>query len=268
MRHGRKSSVQRFDGFKVSVSTELTSDMILDVVDIPAADGDGQHLMSAVQRTEAETGVTVERVVGDGAYGCGQNLEDCAQRTDGPIDLVTPCYRPSDPEVHKSAFDIDLTAKTATCPQGATVSGQERRDRQGRSFLQFQFPRGQCQACPLYERCVRSKTQGRSLKTSPHEAYTQLQRQRQEDAEFQAFCRLRSHVERVIAELVFHGLRNTRYVGQAKRQLQRLWMAAVVNLKRLFRLAGGKAIDLRLLLAHQRPHWAGPPPSISTAVGG
>lgn len=268
MRHGRKSSAQRFDGFKVAVSSELSSDMILDVVDIPAADGDGQHLLPTVQRTEAETGVLVERVVGDGAYGSAQNLQDCAQRTDVPIDLVTPCYRPTDPEVHKSAFDIDLAGKTATCPQGVTVSGQERHDRQRRSFLQFQFPRGQCQACPLFARCVRSKTQGRSLNTSPHEAHVHVQRQRQEDARFLALYRLRSHVERVIAELVFHGLRNTRYVGQAKRQLQRLWTAAVVNLKRLFRLAEGKAIDLRLLLAHQRPHWAGPPPSISTAVSG
>ena len=268
MRHGRKSSAQRFDGFKVAVSSELTSDMILDVVDIPAADGDSQHLLPTVQRTEAETGVTVERVVGDGAYGSGQNLEDCAQRTGQPIDLVTPCYRPTDPEVHKSAFDIDLAAKTATCPQGVTVSGQERHDRQGRSFLQFQFPRSRCQACSLFERCVRSKIQGRSLKTSPHELYLQVQRQRQEAADFRDLLRLRSHVERVIAELVFHGLRNTRYVGQAKRHLQRLWTAAVVNLKRLFRLAEGKAIDLRLLLAHQRPHWAGPPPSISTAVSG
>ncbi len=268
MRHGRKSSAQRFDGFKVAVSSELTSDMILDIVDIPAADGDGQHLMTAVQRTETETGVTVEQVVGDGAYGSGQNLQDCAQHADGPIDLVTPCYRPSDPEVDKSAFDIDLAARTATCPQGVTVSGQQRHDREGRSFLQFQFPRSRCQACSLFERCVRSKTHGRSVMTSPHEAYLRVQRQRQVATDFRTLLRLRSHVERVIAELVFHGLRHTRYVGQASRHLQRLWTAAVVNLKRLFRLAEGKAIDLRLLLAHQRPHWAGPPLSTTTAVAG
>jgi len=268
MRHGRKSGAQRFDGFKVAVSSELTSDMILDVVDIGATDGDGQHLLSAVQRTEAQTGVTVERVVGDGAYGSGQNLEECARRAPQPIDLVTRRYRPTDPDVHKSAFDIDLAARTATCPQGVTVSGQDRHDAQGRLFMLFKFPRGRCQSCPLFERCVRSKTQGRSLRTSPHEAYLQAQRRRQEAADFQALYRLRSRVERVIAELVSHGLRNTRYVGQAKRQLQRLWTAAAVNLKRLFRLAEGKAVDLRLLLAGQRAHWAGAPPSVCATVGG
>jgi len=268
MRHGRKSKARRFDGFKVSVSSDLSSDMILDISDVTATGSDGQHLLASVRRTEAQTGVTVERVVGDGAYGSGQNLEACAQHTDQPIDLVTPCLRPADPEVHKSAFEIDLAAKTATCPQGITVSGQDRYDRQGRPFLAFQFPRARCESCPLFERCVRSKIHGRSVRTSPYEIYLRSQRERQETAEFQALYRRRSLVERVIAELVFHGLRRTRYLGQSKRQLQRLWMAAVVNLKRLFRLAETKTIDLRMLMAHQQPCWAGLPPSARAATGG
>jgi hypothetical protein len=268
MRHGRKSRAQRFDGFKVSVSSDLTSDMILDIADVTAAGGDGQHLLPTVRRTEAQTDVTVERVVADGAYGSGQNLEACAQRTDQPIDLLTPRRRPADPEVHKCAFRIDPEAKTATCPQGITVSGRDRHDRNGRPFLLFHFPRERCEACSLFARCVRSKTRGRSVRTSPYEAYLQAQRERQQTAEFQTLYRQRSRVERIIAELVYHGLRRTRYLGQDKRQLQRLWLAAVVNLKRLFRLAATQAIDLRPLLRHQRPCWAGPPPSAYAATGG
>jgi hypothetical protein len=41
MRHGRRSSSVRFDGFKVAVSTEQTSTIILDIQDITAAGGDG-----------------------------------------------------------------------------------------------------------------------------------------------------------------------------------------------------------------------------------
>jgi hypothetical protein len=268
MRHGRKSRAHRFDGFKVSVSSDLTSDMILDIADVTAAGGDGQHLMPTVRRTEAQTGATVERVVGDGAYGSGHNLEACAQHTDHPIDLLTPRRRPADPEVHKWAFRIDREAKTATCPQGITVSGRDRHDRQGRPFLLFHFPRDRCEACPLFERCVRSKTHGRSVRTSPYEAYLQAQREQQETAEFLVLYPQRSRVERIIAELVYRGLRRTRYLGQDKRQLQRLWLAAVVNLKRLLRLAATQAIDLRLLLRHQRPCWAGPPPSAYAATGG
>ena len=268
MRHGRKSRAHRFDGFKVSVSSDLTSDMILDIADVTAAGSDGQHLLPTVRRTEAQSGVTVERVVGDGAYGSGQNLEACAQRTDHPIDLLTPCRRPADPEVHKWAFRIDRKAKTATCPEGVTVSGRDRHDPEGRPFLLFHFPRERCESCPLFERCVRSKIRGRSVRTSPYETYLQAQRERQDTAEFQALYRRRSLVERVIAELVFRGLRRTRYLGQSKRQLQRLWMAAVVNLKRLFRLAETRMTDLRPLLAQQRPCMAGPPSSAYAAVAG
>ena len=41
MRHGRKSEAQRFDGFKVAVSTEADSELILDIQDMPAPGSDG-----------------------------------------------------------------------------------------------------------------------------------------------------------------------------------------------------------------------------------
>jgi hypothetical protein len=59
----------------------------------------------------------------------------------------------------------------------------------------------------------------------------------------------RSKVERKIAELAYHGIRNTRYRGERKRQLQRVWTGAVVNLKHLFRLAQERDIDLAAILA-------------------
>lgn len=46
MRHGRKSSAQRFDGFKAAVTTEQSSEMIVDIHDIPAAGSDGQELLN------------------------------------------------------------------------------------------------------------------------------------------------------------------------------------------------------------------------------
>jgi transposase len=55
------------------------------------------------------------------------------------------------------------------------------------------------------------------------------------------------------AELVSHGLRETRYPGAKKRQLQRLWLGAAVNLKRLFKLAQAKEVDLAAVLAGLNP---------------
>jgi Transposase DDE domain/Transposase domain (DUF772) len=253
MRHGRKSSAVRFDGFKAAVTTEQSSEMILDIQDIRAAGSDGQELMPTIERVEQHAGVTVERVIGDGAYGSGENRAACATHQSQPVDLVAPLARPDDPEVDKSAFAVDLAAQTATCPQGHTVTGQAGSPKLGLPTLRFTFPRASCEACPLFKRCVKSKTAGRTVQTHPYEADLQAARQRQQTDEFKDAYQLRPPIERKQAELVDHGLRDTRYLGHPKRQLQRLWQAATVNLKRLFRLCESRKADLNALLAHLAP---------------
>jgi transposase len=261
MRHGRKSSAQRFDGFKAAVTTEQSSEMILDIQDMRAAGSDGQELMPTIERVEHHATVTVERVIGDGAYGSGENRADCATHPVQPVDLVAPLTRPTDPAVDKSAFAIDLAAQTATCPQGQTVTAQAGSAKLGLPTLRFTFARATCEACPLFKRCVKSKTAGRTVQTHPYEADLQAARQRQQTEEFKDLYRLRPPIERTQAELVAHGLRNTRYLGHPKRQLQRLWQAASVNLKRLFRLCESRKADLNALLAHLEPA----PMTLSTA---
>lgn len=249
MRHGRKSKAHRFDGFKVVVSTEQSSELILDIADVTASGSDGAHLMPTIERVEAKAEVTVERVIGDGAFGSGENRDACAKyREDDPIDLVAPVAKPANPEVHKSAFEIDLEAETATCPQDHTVTGKPG-SKDGRPTLLFTFPRATCELCPLFEQCVRSKENGRSLCVGPYEAYLQEARARQQTEEFDTVYRLRPAVERKIGELAMHGVRDTRYVGRDKRQLQRLWLGAAVNLKRLFTLSQAQRVDLSAILS-------------------
>jgi transposase len=252
MRHGRKSRAHRFDGFKVVVSTEQSSELILDIADVTASGSDGAHLIPTIERTEAEAKVSVERAIGDGAYGSGKNRAACAER-DEAIDLVSPLAKPSDPEVHKSAFQIDLEAQTATCPQGHRVIGKLGPKQDGRPTWLFTFPRAPCEACPLFERCVRSKKTGRTVRAGPYEAYLQEARARQQTKEFDTVYRFRPAVERKIGELVRRGLRNTRYVGESKRQFQRLWLGAAVNLKRLFTLAQAQKVDLHVILSDLGP---------------
>ena len=249
MRHGRKSAAHRFDGFKASVSTDQESELIMDIADLAANAGDGQALMPTIEQVETHAGVQVERVIGDGAYLSGDNLAACADHPEHAIDLVSPIRQPADPEVDKSAFQIDLQAQRATCPQGHTVAGQPAHDAQGREVLRFTFPRATCASCPLFARCVRSKKTGRTLTTHAHEVLLQQARARQQTDEFKALYPLRSAVERKIDELVDHGLRRTRYIGARQRHQQRLWTAAAVNLKRLFALAQERQVDLHAVLA-------------------
>jgi len=253
MRHGRKSSAHLFNGFKVSVSTDQHSEMILDIADVTASGSDGAHLLPIIERVEAQADVTVERAVGDGAYGSGKNRAACDNYPGHAVDLVSPLAQPSDPEVDKSAFQIDLEVQTATCPQGHKVTGQPAGKHDGQQMWLFTFPRATCEACPLFERCVRSKKTGRTVRTRGYESYLQAARIRQQTEEFDRLYRLRPAVERKIAELARRGVRETRYVVESKRQLQRLWLGAAVNLKRLFRLVEEKAIDLEMLLSRLQP---------------
>lgn len=254
MHHGRKSAAHRFDGFKAVFVTEQSSELLLDVADAPAPGSDGRQLLPALQRAEAAADVTIERVLADGACGSGEIRATCAAQLGHPVDLVVPVAQPADPAVAKAAFQIDLAAQTATCPQGHTVAGQPCQDEEGRAILSFTFDRATCEACPLFARCVRSKTLGRTVRTNAHEALLQAARLRQQTAEFKALYPLRSAVERKGAELVHHGLRHTRYLGQRKRQLQRLWLGAAVNLKRLFTLADQRKVDLGAVLRQLNAH--------------
>lgn len=254
MRHGRKSTAHRFDGFKVSVSMDQASELILDIDDLAANDGDGQALMPSIDRVETHTDIKIERAIGDGAYITGDNLAACANHCNAqgqpqPIDLVGPLRQPANPAVPKSAFQIDLQEQTCTCPQGYTAPGRVVKDKQRRDVLKFTFDRAGCEACPLFADCVRSKKTGRTVTTHAHEALLQKARARQQMEGFDALYNPRSAVERIISELVRHGLRQTRYIGERKRRLQRLCTAAVVNLKRLFTLAEANNVDLYAVVA-------------------
>lgn len=247
MRHGHKSRARLFEGRKLQVAADQASELLLAVEPIPANAGDGRDLPKTVEAIEREHDVTVERVIGDGAYGTGDNRAACAQNH---VDLVSPLPAPSDPEVDKTAFRIDLEAKRATCPHGQVAANPKTvKDQQGRAVLLFVFERSTCEACPLFARCVHSKTHGRYLRTHYYEALLQAARQRQATAEFKQTYLLRVAIERKVADLVQCSARQARYIGTAKDRLQAQWSGAAVNLRRLFTLFKGDTNHMRQVLA-------------------
>ncbi len=246
LRHGRKSAAQRFDGRKWQVAAELTSELLVAIEPVPANVGDGRDLLPVIAQVETQAQVAVERVIADGAYGTGDNRADCAARG---IDVVSPLAVLPNPDVAKTAFAIDLTAGTVTCPQGQTTHTCRRtHDDQGRPVSAFCFDRPTCETCPLFERCVHSQTHGRSIVLNYHEGILQAARQRQATPEFKALYHQRPAVERTIAELSAHGAKQARYLGQLKNGLQAQWTGAVLNLKRLFKLFHGDLSRMRQVL--------------------
>lgn len=247
MRHGHKSEAKHFDGRKVQVAVDATSELVLAVEPSPANRSDGADLLGVIDQIEAQTGVTVAQATGDTSYGTADNRAACAARE---IDLLSPLPEATDPAVAKAAFTLDLDTPSATCPAGHTTTTiHHARDSQGRPVLRFHFPRAVCETCPLFARCVRSQVEGRTITSHYHEAQLHAARARQATPAFKEAYRKRAAVERKIADLVGHGLRRARYLGRAKVRLQNYWIGAVVNLKRLFRLFQGELDPMRQVLA-------------------
>ena len=247
MRHGRKSASQRWNGDTVQVAEEPQTELITEIDVVDASAGDGASLLPMVKSVEKCLEVKVERATGDTAYGSVGNRVKCSEQG---IDLVSPVAVAGDPEVAKTAFQIDEVAGKAACPQGQmSMVCREVKDDEGRKVKQFVFEREVCVACPLFKRCVKSKKSGRTVTLNYDEHVMNEARDRQGTAEYREAYRERPKVERKIAELVGHGLRQARYIGRRKKRLQALWTAAIVNLKRLFKLAKGDSALIGRALA-------------------
>ena len=235
MRHGRKSAAGRWNGAKIQIMEEPETELITAVDVVDASAGDGKSLLELVDDVALHLGRPIEQLVGDTAYGEAENRVGCAARW---IDLVAPVTTWGDPAVAKDAFEVGARGFSLTCPTGQITTDWEMvKDTHEREVKRFTFARAICERCPLFERCVRSKTKGRSVTLHFHEDVLRAARERQTTAAFRTIYRTRPIIERKIAELMGRGLREARYVGREKQRLQALWTAAIVNLKRLFTLA-------------------------------
>jgi hypothetical protein len=242
IRHGRKSSTQRFDGDKLHVVHEPSSELLLNLGVSAGNEYDGKEFHLMIGGVEEHYDMEVAASTGDGAYCSGDNRAECAAKG---IDLISPLAEPHK-GLGKSQFHIDLEKAQVTCPEGHTTSKWNwAKDQKGRKVWRFQFPVEGCLNCPRHQECLGERKSGRRITLHYHEAHLIAARKRQKTESFREAYRIRSKVERKIAELVSHGLRQARYIGLEKTELQALWTGAAVNLKRLFKLAEGAEIHLR-----------------------
>lgn len=238
-----KKGQQAWVGDKLQVS-ETDDDglphLITDIAITSSVVADTTALSEIAERQAARDALPSQRYV-DQAYVSGATLQASAQRGE---DLIgpAPSYDPS-PQARladgltQDQFVVDLAARQATCPAGATAQGRVHKD----GTVRFVFEAAQCRACPLRPRCCTGKS-GRRLTSSPGHAALVAARARQETAEFKmAYRAHRGGVEGCLSVLVRgHGLRQNRYIGRAKNQLRALFVGAAVNLRRAARWLAGK----------------------------
>jgi transposase len=232
MRHGRKSASKRFDGYKAAVAVDTDEPIITAVAVLAGNAPDAEGALALIEQTEANTGCAVDKTMGDCAYGSGETRQAFA---DAGRTLVAKVPGTSNQGCFpKTAFVLDLEARSATCPAGQTTQDFKPSPAGGG---QFHFALAICAACPLRAQCVRGAS-GRTVAVHPQERLLQQARALQASPAFVEYRHRRQMVEHRIARLVQLGIRQARDVGTPKIRFQLLMAAAVANLTYLAATAG------------------------------
>jgi len=225
MRHGRKSSQQRFDGYKLSAAATNTPEPLITAIEVASAsEQDGPQARPLIDSQPPER--RPPRILGDTAYGIGPVR---AQMTERDVQVLAPV--PEAPiregRLDKRDFDIDPQAGVVRCPAGHTApihtepSGTRRAG----------FSKSVCGSCPLKARCTPTQPRKQVL-LAPEEDLLIAARQALNDPlNAEHLRRSRPRIERLLGLLAHrYGARKSRYIGITKTRLQASWTAALVNL--------------------------------------
>jgi transposase len=225
VRHGRKSSRQRFDGYKLSAAaTNSSTPLITSVHVAPAGESDGPQAKYLIDAQPPELRPT--RILGDTAYGNGPVRAELAERA---VEVLAPVPegKIAADRIGKREFKIDLDAGTVTCPAGQTVPISVSK----RGYRGANFPRPTCSQCPLKAQCCPGRAR-RQINLRDHENLLLAAREALADpATAERLRRQRPRIERLLGLLAYrYGARKSRYIGSDKARLQAAWAAALVNL--------------------------------------
>ena len=224
MRHGRKSRSVRFDGYKRHVLKDLDSGLVRAV---------------GVTRANAPEATVAKDIAADLRSQRARLSELHIDRAYLSSELVRE--RPEDLEVYckawrvhnagrytKTEFALDFEKGRMRCPAGVQmdfeVGGVVR------------FPKKTCAACPLRERCTKSKSAGRSVSIHPDERLLRELRERQKTPEGRAKLRERVEVEHSLAHIGHWQGERARYVGERKNLFDLRRSAVVHNLHVIARM--------------------------------
>jgi hypothetical protein len=222
-RHVHKTNHNYRDGFKAHIGIEPDTGLII-ACDLTAGNvGDAQ----AAPGLLADEHEPLE-VLADSAYGSGEFRDYLVNNGHTATIKPVPLHSPIDNGFTIDDFTIDLTAMTATCPNGITVAISPRSH-------QARFTR-RCDGCPLRRRCTRSSG-GKVLTIHRHHALLAAARVHALTSAFTVpYRQHRPMVERSIAWLMRRGGRKVRYRGIARNRIGFAHRCAAVNLRRLITL--------------------------------
>jgi len=229
MRHGRKSKTRLFVGYKRHITTDADVPGLVLGVKVLAANVREYEAAQPLLEDAEQQGFELAEAHHDRGYLPSEAIHE--RRAKG-MRVVSKPPTPSRnrDRLGKADFDIDMTAGTATCPAGTTVSIKRKKP-----DAWVYFPRPVCRQCRLRKRCL-TKAGFKAIKLHLHEQLFQQMATELASPEGRAERRQRVAVEHGLARLGAVQGTKARYRGREKNQFHTESCALVANLHVLDRL--------------------------------
>ncbi len=238
-------------GYKVHVSETCDADgpnVLTDVTTTPSTTLD-HSVTQPLQTTLVEQGLPPATHLLDTGYVDAENVvvsqEAHGIAICGPLPPDTSWQARAKDGYDSSQFRLDWAAEQATCPKGTVSSGwREGEDRHGERVVRISFPVGVCRPCPARIPCTTATSTGRKLtvRSQAEQEAVWAARHQQETAAFWEAYAARAGIEGTLSQGIrVCGLRQTRYIGEAKVHVSQLLVATAINILRVVAWLSGRA---------------------------
>ena len=240
-RWGRTGYRDARPGYKANLMVGAESLFVTNIRAIPGGAGDEEATVEMVDE-QHPLGLRPAKLLADSKYSSVPNIT-------GLVEMGTTLVAPLKKRPRRyGTFGADEFTylpeqDRLRCPAGRLSRFKSRHPYGPR----FRFAEEDCRACSLQERCLSGSEAQPSRSVILHRHHRAIQRLRDymKTELFTEEMKRRRGIEPKIAELVrWHGMRRARYRGLAKVNLQCLFTALVVNIKRWFNLIQARAPTL------------------------
>jgi transposase len=168
--------------------------------------------------------------------GCCDSQRQHGVTIVGPM-AEDPSWQARSGGFDKGSFIVDWERRVVTCPAGnQSIPWLPNSYLQNEVVFEARFARKDCGPCPDRACCTKSKLEPRiiGLQAQEHHETLYAARKRQKTEEFRSQYAARAGIEATHEQAIPRcGLRQCRYIGQAKTHLQHVLTATAVNLVRL-----------------------------------
>jgi transposase len=231
---------QAWEGYQTHWTETCAADqphLITHVAVVTATTRDVE-LLPQIHADLARLGLLPAEHLVDAGYTSTDNFLDSWRRYGvrmvGPLSLGGNWQSGLPDGITVEQFEIDWQHQTVRCPQGQiSTRWQPFVDTDGQPGVRVGFPKSACDACAVRARCTKDSRTGRRLVLTEHYQFRHDARRYQESPEFKQEYARRAGMEGTVSAAVrSHHARRSRYLGQAKSELQAFLTAIAINIQR------------------------------------